>query len=285
MSMNNKQFHPNDPNHPSFNLAMQQQQSNTTSKPQINQDDSIRVRIEFKTTAPAQRSLQNGYEVLKAINTIRKSILSMGSIQKTRENETMHYMYASFEDFNNAISPLLAEHDLLFFGSIESSSVSEYLTKKKDITFKAVVHVRYTWFSVKDGSFFESIVVGEANDSTDKASQKALTIALKSLFRQTFSIEASDDQLQAENNNQPKTKHQNQNQYNGRQQNAAQVYNDGNSSLASLKFKNEVDEFMKPHNNRLVDVLKKRNIDINTITHGQLEQIFSQFKDFIQKRS
>lgn len=283
--MNNKQFHPNDPNHPSFNLAMQQQQSNTTSKPQINQDDSIRVRIEFKTTAPAQRSLQNGYEVLKAINTIRKSILSMGGIQKTRENETMHYMYASFEDFNNAISPLLAEHDLLFFGSIESSSVSEYLTKKKDITFKAVVHVRYTWFSVKDGSFFESIVVGEANDSTDKASQKALTIALKSLFRQTFSIEASDDQPQAENNNQPKTKHQNQNQYNGRQQNAAQVYNDGNSSLASLQFKNEVDEFMKPHNNRLVDVLKKRNIDINTITHGQLEQIFSQFKDFIQKRS
>jgi len=285
MSMNNKQFHPNDPNHPSFNLAMQQQQSNTTSKPQINQDDSIRVRIEFKTTAPAQRSLQNGYEVLKAINTIRKSILSMGGIQKTRENETMHYMYASFEDFNNAISPLLAEHDLLFFGSIESSSVSEYLTKKKDIMFKAVVHVRYTWFSVKDGSFFESIVVGEANDSTDKASQKALTIALKSLFRQTFSIEASDDQPQAENNNQSKTKQQNQNQYNRTQHNTAQVYNHANSKLASLEFKNEVDEFMKPHNNRLIEVLKKRNIDINTITHVQLEQIFSQFKDFIQKGS
>lgn len=285
MSMNNNQFHPNDPNHPNFSLAMQQQQSNTTSKPQINQDDSIRVRIEFKTTAPAQRSLQNGYEVLKAINTIRKSILSMGGIQKTRENETMHYMYASFEDFNNAISPLLAEHDLLFFGSIESSSVSEYLTKKKDIMFKAVVHVRYTWFSVKDGSFFESIVVGEANDSTDKASQKALTIALKSLFRQTFSIEASDDQPQAENNNQSKTKQQNQNQYNRTQHNTAQVYNHANSKLASLEFKNEVDEFMKPHNNRLIEVLKKRNIDINTITHVQLEQIFSQFKDFIQKGS
>lgn len=282
MSMNNNQFHPNDPNHPSFNLAMQQQ-SNTTSKPQINQDDSIRVRIEFKTTAPAQRSLQNGHEVLKAINVIRKSILANGGIQKTHKNETMNYMYASFEDFNNAISPLLVEHNLLFFGSIESSSVSEYLTKKKDIMFKSVVHIRYTWFSVIDGSFFESIVIGEANDSADKASQKALTIALKNLFTQTFSIPTSGDHSQDENSD-PHEPTQ-QNQYNGRQQNAAQVYNDGNSSLASLQFKNEVDEFMKPHNNRLVDVLKKRNIDINTITHVQLEQIFSQFKDFIQKRS
>jgi len=283
MSMNNNQFHPNDPNHPNFSLAMQQQQSNTTSKPQINQDDSIRVRIEFKTTAPAQRSLQNGHEVLKAINVIRKSILANGGIQKTHKNETMNYMYASFEDFNNAISPLLVEHDLLFFGSIESSSVSEYLTKKKDIMFKSVVHIRYTWFSVIDGSFFESIVIGEANDSADKASQKALTIALKNLFTQTFSIPTTGDHAEYENNHQPEPVQQNQN--NGRQQNAAQTHINSKSKLASLQFKNEVDEIMKPHNNRLIDVLKRRNIDINTITHIQLEHILSEFQDFIQKMS
>ena len=52
--------------------------------------------------------------------------------------------------------------------------------------------IKFTFYA-KDGSFFESVVIGEAMDSGDKASNKALSIGLKYALLQVFCIPTEDD--------------------------------------------------------------------------------------------
>lgn len=242
--------------------------------------------VELSTFHPAQAqkfNLTNGREVLLAIHAIQRAISDMGGIGKTHstnsKNAAYNYKFRGIEDMYNVISPLMVHFGLVLTPYMESGRMSKITTKMGDVTYKSIVTMRYTLISIIDGSSIEVCFVGEANDSGDKSSLKAQSQAQKAFYIQTFNIPTSTyrqdlhayDPQGSNQNNQITTE-------------AVPVqFNQGPE--ASLQFKNEVDEYMRQHKEVLCEVLKRRNLDIMTISHNQLSEIYEAFKQHIAKKA
>ena len=224
--------------------------------------------IEFNSRQKPTANLTKGIGVLVALNKIQQALIEQGGIgknQRTKSNNAnFQYSYRGIDDLYNAISPLMITYGLICIPHVESWSSKQFLSSKGDITFKTFVLVRYTFLSTSDGSSFEASLAGESNDSGDKGLSKALSMAQKYLFLQTFSIPTETDHDPDRYPSEPMRTHV-----------APQ--------LASLEFKNEVDSRMRTYNNKLCDVLKARGLDMATLTTDQLKGVYADFKIFIQQ--
>lgn len=242
--------------------------------------------VELSTFHPAQAqkfNLTNGREVLLAIHAIQRAISDMGGIGKTHstnsKNAAYNYKFRGIEDMYNVISPLMVHFGLVLTPYMESGRMSKITTKMGDVTYKSIVTMRYTLISIIDGSSIEVCFVGEANDSGDKSSLKAQSQAQKAFYIQTFNIPTSTyrqdlhayDPQGSNQNNQITTE--------------AVPVQYSQAPEASLQLKNEVDEYMRQHNEVLCDVLKRRNLDLMTISHDQLCKIYEAFKQHVAKKA
>lgn len=125
--------------------------------------------------------------VYAAISAVQKDLANTG-ISKDRKNEQQGYKFRGIDDVFNALAPLLAEHGLCILPRCTSREVHERTTQKGSVLFYVVVEVEYTFVSVKDGSKHLCVTYGEAMDSADKATNKAMSAAYKYLALQAFSI-------------------------------------------------------------------------------------------------
>ncbi len=253
--------------------------------------------VELSTFHPAQAQkfdLTNGREVLLAIHAIQRVISDMGGIGKTRDtnskNAAYNYKFRGIEDMYNVISPLMVHFGLVLTPYLESGRMSKITNKTGDVTYKSVVTMRYTLISIIDGSSIEVCFVGEANDSGDKSSLKAQSQAQKAFYIQTFNIPTSTYRQdlsvygsQGSNQHNQITAEAAPVQHNQAAEPAPAQFNQG--PAASLQFKNEVDEYMRQHKEVLCEVLKRRNLDIMTISHNQLSEIYEAFKQHIAKKA
>jgi len=244
----------------------------------------------FTTKSPTY-NLNNGIEILKALNLVQAEIIALGGIAKARDTESnnaaFRFKFRGIDDIYNVISDLLVKHKIVVSPHVERCQCTKHITKKGDVTFKTHVVVRYTLLSSIDGSYLESCLIGESNDTTDKSSSKALSAAQKYLFIQTFSIPTSTDN-QADQQNQQKNTYQQNRQY--QQQNAhppeqANTRTVKTVRYASLAFKNHVDEYMKKNNNRLCNILKNLNINMEDLTHEQLRKIVFDFDQYLRNQT
>lgn len=286
------------------------------------QTEKKMVSVELKPNSPCKNDLENGREVLLGILAITRSILDQGGIAQTHDNTHQKYKYRSIYDIYRVVTPLMVENHITCVGNVESSTVSQYLNNKNEITFKAVVLIRYTITSAIDGSKIELCKTGEANDNGDKAIVKAQTSADKALYSQLFAIPIESDEeakesLEKRNNQNYNQRSFNQNngyrsnQQNNRNQNNQanrsvnsfqnnhqgnnQQHNQGNqgntqqqvqvankpkpdfNTPASLELKNYIDEQMKKDGVRLIEVLKKKGIYMQTIKDGVLRQVWDEY--------
>lgn len=136
-----------------------------------------------ETTAP---------HVYAAIVEIGKRLAQQG-IAKLQENTQQGYKFRGIDDIQNALAPLLAEIELCILPEVISREVAERTTKTGGAIFTATVHVEYTFVSAKDGSKHTVSVYGEAMDTGDKATNKAMSAAYKYMAIQTFCIPTEGD--------------------------------------------------------------------------------------------
>ncbi len=264
--------------------------NNQTQPVTLNANEAVEMVKLVSAEAP-KFFFEKGFAVLTALNAIQQKIIEMGGVSKSRStnptkstnstngtkksnsnDKKYDFSYRSIDDLYNVISPLMAEHKLVCIPHTEQMTVSKYQNKYGDIIFKTCLSIRFIFFSAEDGSRIECMFTGEANDSGDKATSKAASMAQKYLYLQSFSIPTE-------------TTHDNgqdhyENEVQNNQHNAPPPQSE--NRLASLSFKNKVDEFMRPHNNRLSDVLKNRNLSFETLTHAQLTQIYKEFMEFLK---
>ena len=215
--------------------------------------------IEIKTEMQDQFDLKS-LNVLKAINAVHHEIINAGGIGKTQEtksnNADFRYNYRGIDDIYNVISPMLCRNNLICVPTVLSTRVEQFFKKNNDVVFKTLVVARYTFIHVEDGSNFSVVMYGEANDSGDKGINKALSAAQKYAYIQAFSIPTNTD-------HDP-----------DRYPSDEALQGDPDNRLASLQEKNMADGFFKALINKpLIEVLKKKKIDINTITIGQLNEL------------
>lgn len=125
--------------------------------------------------------------VLKAITAVIHDISQLG-ISKGSRNKEQGYAYRGIDDVLNALSPLYAKHGLVILPSVSERVVTEAKTKSGTALWKVAVRVDYAVMSSADGSAVACSTWGEAMDSADKATNKALSAAYKYLAIQLFAI-------------------------------------------------------------------------------------------------
>jgi hypothetical protein len=112
-------------------------------------------------------------------------------IAKTRKNVEQHYTFRGIDDVMNELGPLMAKHRVFVLTDIIEANRSERTTQKGSVLLYARLRVKIT-FMTDDGSSVSSTVEGEGMDSGDKATNKALSAALKYACLQTFMIPTAE---------------------------------------------------------------------------------------------
>lgn len=125
------------------------------------------------------------------------SVMSaIGAIHKTQKNQAQGFSFRGIDQVLNALYPALVEHEVMLTPrclDIKSQLKDVIRTSgKPGIDKHTSVLMEYD-FTAIDGSFVTvGPIPGEAIDSGDKATTKALSAALKYALIQTFSIPTED---------------------------------------------------------------------------------------------
>lgn len=119
--------------------------------------------------------------------------MSQTGISKDRRNLQQGYNFRGIDDAYAALSPVLAKHKLLMLPRVTHREQVERTTSKGGAIFYTTVTVEFDLVSAEDGSKHTVVTVGEAMDSADKSSNKAMSAAYKYAAFQAFCIPTEGD--------------------------------------------------------------------------------------------
>ncbi len=136
--------------------------------------------------------MQGTNKVYQAIIKVQAELAASG-ISKDKTNAQQGYKFRGIDDVYNAISSVLAKHSLCILPRMLSRQCTERMTAKGGVIFYVVVEAEFDFISAEDGSRHTVKTYGEAMDSADKATNKAMSAAYKYAAFQTFAIPTEGD--------------------------------------------------------------------------------------------
>jgi hypothetical protein len=117
-------------------------------------------------------------------------------IAKERKNTQQNYNFRGIDELMNAMSPVLAKHNVFPTCTQIIDIKDENVTSKQGAAGYRQVR-RYTFrFYAKDGSFVETTADGEAIDYGDKGSNKAQSVAYREAMFKMFVIPFQNDDIE-----------------------------------------------------------------------------------------
>lgn len=125
--------------------------------------------------------------VYAAIAAVMSDIGKEG-IAKDRKNAEQKYTFRGIDDVYNALSPILSRHNLVMLPRILSRTVTERQSRSGGALFNVTVEAEFDLISSEDASKHTIRTFGEAMDSADKATNKAMSAAYKYAAMQAFAI-------------------------------------------------------------------------------------------------
>ncbi|MCM1221552.1 MAG: ERF family protein [Lachnospiraceae bacterium] len=131
-------------------------------------------------------------KIYESINAIQSALAKTG-ISKDRKNQQQGYAFRGIDDVYGALAPLLAQHGVCVFPRVTERQCIERQTQRGGALFYVTVRVEFDFVSSVDGSSHTCITYGEAMDSADKATNKAMSAAYKYACLQTFCIPTDGD--------------------------------------------------------------------------------------------
>lgn len=131
-------------------------------------------------------------KVYTAITAITGELAKVG-LAKTNTNSQQGYKFRGIDDVYGALSGLLARYHLCVLPRVVDRQVAERETRNGGVLFYTVLRVEFDFVSAEDGSKHTVCTVGEAMDSGDKSSNKAMSAAYKYACIQAFCIPTEGD--------------------------------------------------------------------------------------------
>lgn len=132
-------------------------------------------------------------KVYQAINAVQAELAKVGIAKDKTNSQGSGYKFRGVDDVMNAISPLLAEHKLCILPRVISRICDQRILGSGKALFFVTVEVEFDFVSSEDGSKHTVKTFGEAMDSGDKATNKAMSAAYKYAAFQSFSIPTEAD--------------------------------------------------------------------------------------------
>ena len=133
--------------------------------------------------------------VYAKIAAVQGELAKVG-ISKSRKNQTpgAQYNFRGIDEVYNTLAPMMAEHGLCILPRIVDHSLTERgKTSRGNAIYSAVVTAEFDFVSADDGSIHVVRTMGEAMDSSDKATNKAMSAAYKYAALMTFAIPTEGD--------------------------------------------------------------------------------------------
>lgn len=174
--------------------ATLEQERTDTAEPQLAPTPQLpAVRQERRPRLPAQaKPMQYPATIAKAIIAITRQ---MEAVSKDGEHEFHKYRYPKWEDINEKLAPLLAEHGLLMMQSEQSRSLLEQ--NDKGSVLAIVYHFTLVHESGDMAPPVEWTAIQRLRDqkgvTDDKAAAKCHTQAEKFFCLKQFKIRVADD--------------------------------------------------------------------------------------------
>lgn len=137
-------------------------------------------------TAP---TIRNVYQAIAAV----QGELATQGIAKNNKNKEQGYQFRGIDDVYNALAPLLSKYQLCILPEVESREEKKETSSSNKVLFHVIVRSRFTFVSATDGSKHQVVTYGQAMDSADKATNKAMSAAYKYACLQTFCIPTEGD--------------------------------------------------------------------------------------------
>jgi hypothetical protein len=131
--------------------------------------------------------------VYAGIAQVQAAMARLG-IGKDRRNQQQGYNFRGIDDVFNALAGIMAEHRLVFVPHYSDRQVFERETKSGGVLYYVTLVGRFRVTSTIDGSWIEVTTIGEAMDSGDKATNKAMSTALKYAVFQLFFVPIQGDE-------------------------------------------------------------------------------------------
>ena len=150
--------------------------------------------------ATAKQNTEQTPETPQIYRLIGKAMGEIGAVGKDSVNQSQGFKYRGIDAVYNALSPVMAKYGLFLIPEIleqtreERSSVKsqwdkdqkKYVEKTTTLLW-SILKIRFTMYA-PDGSNVSAVVIGEGMDTGDKATNKAMSIALKYAAFQIFMI-------------------------------------------------------------------------------------------------
>jgi hypothetical protein len=129
--------------------------------------------------------MENKLPIAQALSEIMKAV---GAIAKKDKNTAQGFNFRGIDSVVNAVSPALQKFGVVIVPSVEEY---DYQTVEIGRNRTAMGHVRvkvtYTFIGA-NGDAIKATVVGEAMDSGDKATAKAMSVAFRTALLQSLSL-------------------------------------------------------------------------------------------------
>lgn len=137
-------------------------------------------------------------EVYKAISAVARELAEKGITKEKPKGGGVNYAFRGIDAVYNALSPALVKHGLLILTRCTERSSCERTSKSGGVLIYVTVKAEFDFVSVEDGSTHTIVTFGEAMDSGDKATNKAMSIAYKYAAFQAFCIPTEETAIDAD---------------------------------------------------------------------------------------
>lgn len=127
--------------------------------------------------------------IYKAMAAIAAEIGAIGKDKRCTQGAS--FAYRGIDDVYNSLNPIMAKHDVFMLPIAGERTTDQRQTKTGGIMEIVVLRMTYR-FCHSDGSYVECCTIGQAMDSGDKATNKAMAIAHKYAILQAFCIPTED---------------------------------------------------------------------------------------------
>jgi hypothetical protein len=137
--------------------------------------------------------------ICKKISAIMSDITY---ISKDRKNANQGYQFRGIDDIYNELHSIMSKHMVFTVPEVIEEKSEERQSRSGGTLIYRILKIKYTFYC-EDGSNISAIVIGEGQDSGDKASNKAMAVAHKYALLQVFCIPT--DELKDPENDSPES--------------------------------------------------------------------------------
>jgi len=122
------------------------------------------------------------------VEALSRVMAAVQAVRKTSRNQQQQYLFRGIDATVNAVGPALREHGVIVVPHVEDISYNTVeVGQKRTPMRECTVRVRYR-FHGPAGDSIDCVSVGEAMDSGDKSTPKAMSVAFRVALLQALCI-------------------------------------------------------------------------------------------------